>query len=243
MYEGLEQDQLTGALEALLFVTDEPASALTLAEMLEITPAEAVRGLEQLKARLESQNSGIQLAEVAGGWRLYTHPAYHDLLTKYVLSWDTRKMSQAALEVLAIVAYGQPLTRAQVAGIRGVNSDGVIATLVDRGYLREAGVADTPGNPVLYGTTTAFLERFGLASPADLPNLEDFAPDEKTAQLIRERLSATKALGSFSAEDAQGQAVEADGSAAALSTIDAPSPFDVVEKIDFDSLEFDTDSE
>jgi segregation and condensation protein B len=236
MYEGLDTEQLPSALEALLFVTNEPVNAMTLAEMLEVDTAEVVSALEKLRLQLEGSNRGIQLVEIAGGWRLYTHSQFDGLLEKYVLSWDTRKMSQAALEVLAIIAYGQPMTRAQVAGIRGVNSDGVIGTLIDRGLVREAGISDTPGNPVLYGTTTVFLEKFGLSSPKALPDLEEFAPDEKTAQLIRERLGATSAANESS--------VGVDGAGASELVSEATGDaLGVVDKIDFDSLTFDMDSE
>ena len=235
MFEGLQKEQLPAALEALLFVTNEPVNAITLAEMLECDTSDVVLGLEALRDRLKQDERGIQLIEVAGGWRLYTHPSFDALLQKYILSWDTRKMSQAALEVLSIIAYGQPMTRAQIAAIRGVNSDGVVSTLLDRGLIREAGTSDAPGNPVLYGTSAAFLEKFGLASPRDLPDLEGFAPDEKTAQLIRERLGATQAANELTDD-------EVAAGIAGLTGIDE-SPFATVEKIDFDSLTFDMDSE
>ena len=164
MFEGLTEDQLEGALEALLFVTDEPVGALTLAKMVEAEPKQVEVALESIAARFESEKRGIQLREIAGGWRLYTHPSFHDLVEKYVVSWDTRRMSQAALEVLAVVAYGQPITKAQVSAIRGVTSDTALNTLVERGYVREAGVAEAPGNPTLYATTRTFLEKFGLVS-------------------------------------------------------------------------------
>ena len=176
MFEGLQKDQLAGAIEAMLFVTDEPVGTIALADMLEVDPADVESALVGLRDKLEAENRGIQLREVAGGWRLYTHPAYHELIEKYVLSWDTRKLSQAAMETLAIVAYTQPTTRAQVASVRGVNSDSSINSLVEKGLVREAGTADTPGNPTLYATTRAFLEKFGLRSTADLPDLSEFAP-------------------------------------------------------------------
>lgn len=190
MFEGLQRDQLAGAIEAMLFVTDEPVGTIALADMLEVDPADVEEALVGLRDKLEAENRGIQLREVAGGWRLYTHPAYHELIEKYVLSWDTRKLSQAAMETLAIVAYTQPTTRAQVASVRGVNSDSSINSLVEKGLIREAGQADAPGNPTLYATTRGFLEKFGLRSVRDLPNLDEFAPDDATRQLIRERLSA-----------------------------------------------------
>ena len=174
----------------MLFVTDEPVGVIELADMLEADPKLVEQALVDLREKLEREQRGIQLREVAGGWRLYTHPAYHDLVEKYVLSWDTRKLSQAAMETLAIVAYLQPCTRAGVASVRGVNSDSSINSLVEKGLIREAGQADAPGNPTLYATTRGFLEKFGLRSVSDLPDLDDFAPDDATRQLIRERLSA-----------------------------------------------------
>lgn len=190
MFEGLDQAQLSGAIEAMLFVTDEPVGVIELADMLEADPKLVEQALVDLREKLEREQRGIQLREVAGGWRLYTHPAYHDLVEKYVLSWDTRKLSQAAMETLAIVAYLQPCTRAGVASVRGVNSDSSINSLVEKGLVREAGQADAPGNPTLYATTRGFLEKFGLRSVSDLPDLDEFAPDDATRQLIRERLSA-----------------------------------------------------
>lgn len=190
MFEGLDQAQLSGAIEAMLFVTDEPVGVIELADMLEADPKLVEQALVDLREKLEREQRGIQLREVAGGWRLYTHLAYHDLVEKYVLSWDTRKLSQAAMETLAIVAYLQPCTRAGVASVRGVNSDSSINSLVEKGLIREAGQADAPGNPTLYATTRGFLEKFGLRSVSDLPDLDEFAPDDATRQLIRERLSA-----------------------------------------------------
>ena len=190
MFEGLDQAQLSGAIEAMLFVTDEPVGVIELADMLEADPKLVEQVLVDLREKLEREQRGIQLREVAGGWRLYTHPAYHDLVEKYVLSWDTRKLSQAAMETLAIVAYLQPCTRAGIASVRGVNSDSSINSLVEKGLIREAGQADAPGSPTLYATTRGFLEKFGLRSVSDLPDLDEFAPDDATRQLIRERLSA-----------------------------------------------------
>lgn len=190
MFEGLDQTQLPGAIEAMLFVTDEPVGVIELADMVEADPKLVEQALVDLREKLEREQRGIQLCEVAGGWRLYTHPAYHSLVEKYVLSWDTRKLSQAAMETLAIVAYLQPCTRAGVASVRGVNSDSSINSLVEKGLIREAGQADAPGNPTLYATTRGFLEKFGLRSVRDLPDLDEFAPDDATRQLIRERLSA-----------------------------------------------------
>ena len=207
MFSGLQEDQLKGALEAMLFVTDEPVSVIDLSTMLEVDSAKVESSLVSLRDEFERENRGIQLREVAGGWRLFTHPAFHDLIERYVISWDTRKLSQAALETLAIVAYCQPITRAGVASVRGVSSDSSINSLVEKGLLREAGTADAPGNPMQYATTRVFLERFGLRSVDDLPDVVQFAPDEETRALIRERLSATSsALSSFARSDDAGEA-------------------------------------
>lgn len=185
----LEANSLKGALEALLLVSSDPVSAPALAGALVIAPGECASLLAELKVEYEEANRGFQLREVAGGWRLFTHPAYHDVVEAYVLSWDTQKLSQAALETLAVIAYHQPVTREVVKGIRGVNSDGVIASLVDKGLVRELGRDPERGQAIIYGTTNAFLEKFGLRSTRDLPDLEQFAPDEQSRQFIRERLS------------------------------------------------------
>ncbi len=185
----LEANSLKGALEALLLVSSDPVSAPALAGALDIAPGECASLLAELKVEYEEANRGFQLREVAGGWRLFTHPAYHDVVEAYVLSWDTQKLSQAALETLAVIAYHQPVTREVVKGIRGVNSDGVIASLVDKGLVRELGRDPERGQAIIYGTTNAFLEKFGLRSTRDLPDLEQFAPDEQSRQFIRERLS------------------------------------------------------
>ena len=187
--ERLEPDSLKGALEALLLVSSDPVSASALAAVLPATPGEVAGALAELKVEYEEANRGFQLREVAGGWRLFTHPAYHDQVEAYVLSWDTQKLSQAALETLAVIAYHQPVTREMVKGVRGVNSDGVISSLVDKGLVRELGRDAQHGQAILYGTTNAFLEKFGLRSTKDLPDLEQFAPDEQSRQFIRERLS------------------------------------------------------
>lgn len=185
----LEANSLKGALEALLLVSSDPVSAPALAGALDIASGECASLLAELKVEYEEANRGFQLREVAGGWRLFTHPAYHDVVEAYVLSWDTQKLSQAALETLAVIAYHQPVTRELVKGIRGVNSDGVIASLVDKGLVRELGRDPERGQAIIYGTTNAFLEKFGLRSTRDLPDLEQFAPDEQSRQFIRERLS------------------------------------------------------
>lgn len=187
--EALDSSSLKGALEAMLLVSSDPVSAPALASILSITPGECASLLAELQVEYQEKNRGIQLREVAGGWRLFTHPAFHEQVEALVLSWDTQRLSQAALETLAVIAYHQPVTREMVKGIRGVNSDGVISSLVDKGLVRELGRDPQHGQAIIYGTTSAFLEKFGLRSTKDLPNLEQFAPDEQSRQFIRERLS------------------------------------------------------
>ena len=187
----LDDASVKGATEAILLVSSDPLSAVDLAKILGIQPGEAAGVLAELSAEYADANRGFQLREVAGGWRLFTHPAYHDLVERYVLSWDTRKLSQAALETLAVIAYHQPVTREGVKAVRGVNSDSVISSLIEKGLVRELGRAPEHANAIVYGTTRAFLEQFGLRSLKDLPPLEDFAPDEESKRFIRERLSGS----------------------------------------------------
>ena len=187
--ERLEDGSLKGLLEALLLVSDDSVSATDLAKATGAAPGDVASALAELSAEYADANRGFQLREVAGGWRLFTHPAFHDQVADYVLSWDQRRLSQAALETLAVIAYHQPVSREGVRAIRGVNSDGVIASLREKGLVREVGHDAEHGQAVLFGTTRAFLERFGLRGIRDLPPLEDFAPDEQSKQFIRERLS------------------------------------------------------
>ena len=249
LLDGSDSAWLTGAIESMLFVTDEPVSVLTFADMLQTDPAIIQEALVCLQGELEQAERGIQLREVAGGWRLYTHPRYHELIERYVLSWDTRKLSQAALETLAVVAYCQPITRNGVASVRGVSSDSPINSLVEKGLLREAGTQDAPGNPVLYATTRTFLEKFGLRSVRDLPPLESFAPDEETRAFISERLNVvrpedeTYSLGG-DRDEQEDESPQPETMQEAMQTMlsDAlASGVGAVEKINFDELVFDED--
>lgn len=235
MFEGLEKKDLEGAIEAMLFVTDEPVPVSTLANMLECEEPEVKEALERIQLKNESENRGIQLRQVAGGWRLFTHPAYHDLIEKYVVSWDTRKLSAAAIETLSIIAYTQPSTRASVASIRGVSSDSAINSLMEKGLVKEVGHADSPGNPTLYGTTNTFLEKFGLSSIADLTDISEFAPDAETRALIAERLATTR-------QTTTAAPVTEEMIAEAMSDT-LGNTVGIVEKIDFDKLDFDFDNE
>lgn len=186
----LDDGSLEAVLESLLLVATDATPVKDFCAVLERSPAEVTQALEHLSASLRDANRGIQLREVAGGWRLFTHPAYHDQVARFVVSWDRRKLSQAALETLAVIAYHQPVSREGVRTVRGVNSDGVIASLKEKGLVREAGHDER--RSALFATTRSFLETFGLRSLADLPPLEDFAPDEESRRFIRERLSGNQ---------------------------------------------------
>lgn len=252
MFGNLEEKDLEGAVEALLFVSSDPVSTLTMADALEVEPAQVEAACVEIAARLSEDRAGVRLQEVAGAWQLRTAPEYHELLESYVLSWDTRRLSAAALEVLAIVAYTQPVTRQAVANVRGVNSDSSINSLLEKGLLREAGTSEAPGNPALYGTSKKFLEKFGLRSLRDLPDLAEFAPDDATRAFISERLSATRGQvapapaeepAATEVTDAAADATEAQPTLDALmgqAMKDAlAQQAGVVEKIDFDDLEFE----
>ena len=250
MFGNLDESQLESAIEALLFVTDEPVNVITLSEMLDIDAGSVQEALMRIEARKRGENAGVLLREVSGGWRLYTNPAFHELLEQYILSWDTRRLSQASLETLAIIAYGQPITRLGISSIRGVNSDSSVNSLIEKGLVRESGQADAPGYPMTYSTTRTFLEKFGLRDRDDLPPIEDFAPTDETARLLREGLSAHAHFGLK--EDGEEQqnpplyGAENEGAEdkmravmqAALSDAIAQSA-GVVEKIDFDQLDFE----
>ena len=167
----MSEHAATRTLEALFFVSDEPLTPSVLAQALDLD-RRAVEGLcDRLKSELEDRGSGLVLRNVAGGWRLYTHPDTAAVVEQFVLSSRQARLTKAALETLSIVAYKQPVTRHQISGIRGVNSDGVLRALTDRGLIEEAGREEAPGRPVLYATTPGFLERLGLPSLASLPSL------------------------------------------------------------------------
>jgi segregation and condensation protein B len=158
-------------LEAVLFVADEPVASASLAQVLDSDRATVEKLLEELASEYERIGSGLALRRVAGGWRLYTHPDTAAVVERFVLSSRHSRLTKAALETLAIVAYKQPVTRHQVSAIRGVNTEGVLKALAERGLLAEVGNEEGPGRPILYGTTPEFLERLGLDSVADLPSL------------------------------------------------------------------------
>ncbi|GAA0506176.1 hypothetical protein Ade02nite_90820 [Paractinoplanes deccanensis] len=175
---GLSDDaELAAALEAIMLVVDEPVAEMQLAQILE-QPTERVGAmLEDLSARYTAAGHGFDLRRVAGGWRLYTRPEYAAYVERFVLDGQSVRLTQAALETLAVVAYKQPVTRSRISAIRGVNCDGVMRTLVTRGLIEECGTESETGAH-LYRTTALFLEKLGLNSVDQLPPLAPFLPDD-----------------------------------------------------------------
>ncbi|HEX9123843.1 MAG TPA: SMC-Scp complex subunit ScpB [Actinomycetota bacterium] len=166
-----ERTEQLRALEALLFVSDEPVPSALLAQSLDLDRPGADRLCEELARSYGEREAGLVLRNVAGGWRITTHPDAAPVVERFVLASRHTRLTKAALETLAIVAYKQPVTRHQVSAIRGVNSDGVLRALVDRGLVDEVGREEGPGRPLLYGTSPEFLERLGLSSLSALPPL------------------------------------------------------------------------
>jgi segregation and condensation protein B len=164
------------ALEAILMVAEEPVDLQLLAELLELAPGRVEELCADLAAAYQADDRGFVLVRVAGGYRFQSHPDLAAYVERFVLHGQSARLSAAALETLAIVAYKQPVSRAQVAAIRGVNADAVMRTLQQRGYVEEVGRDPGPGQALLYGTTRLFLERLGLDSLAELPPLADFVP-------------------------------------------------------------------
>ena len=167
---------LRPALEAVLMVADQPLDHLTLASAVGYPPAEVAAALTVLADEYAGQDRGFDLRNVAGGWRYYTREEYAGVVERFVLDGQQARLTQAALETLAVVAYKQPVSRARVSAIRGVNVDGVMRTLVTRGLVEEAG-HDAETTATLYRTSSYFLERIGVTSLADLPELAPFLPE------------------------------------------------------------------
>ena len=175
--------ELNQILEAILFVAEEPVAIEELAQVVEEPTAVVREALEELSTDL-SENRGIVLRNVGGGWRLYTAIEALPYLEKYATTDRARRLSNAAMESLSVVAYKQPVSRGQVTEIRGVDSDHALKTLERRGLVREIGTAPGPGQAILYGTTELFLEKMGLATIADLPALADHVPPAEIVETL-----------------------------------------------------------
>ena len=178
--EGLDLDVIPGgaraAVEAVLMVVDEPVPTLQLASAL-VLPVDRVRSLlDELAAEYTEQRRGFELREVAGGWRVFSRPDVAPVVQRFVRDGQTARLTQAALETLAVVAYKQPVSRARVSAVRGVNVDGVMRTLTTRGLVEEAG-HDEESGAILYRTSSHFMERMGLTSLDELPPLAPYLPE------------------------------------------------------------------
>lgn len=193
------------AIEAMVLVASEPLPDDMLAQVVEL-PADEVSALCQaLAAEYEEQQRGFQLVYVAGGWRFQTHPDLYPYVERYALEGLPNRISSAALETLAIVAYKQPISRSQIAAIRGVSVDGVLRTLEQRGYVIEVDRDHGPGQAVLFGTTPFFLERLGLPSLDMLPALGDFVPSAEVLEALETTLRVEPDL--LADEPVSGEAV------------------------------------
>jgi segregation and condensation protein B len=173
--EAPQGPSLRAAIEAVLLVVDTPVAEVTLAQVCERPREEVLATLHELAAEYEVGDRGIALREVAGGWRFYTRPECAAVVERFVLDGQQARLTQAALETLAVVAYRQPVSRARVSAVRGVNVDGVMRTLVSRGLVEEGGTEAESG-AMLFRTTGYFLERLGLRSLEELPDLAPFLP-------------------------------------------------------------------
>jgi segregation and condensation protein B len=181
-------DELRQAIEAVVLVAIEPVTPGLMAELFE-EPADRVEAAaRQIALTYEEGGRGFVLAKIAGGYRFQTHPDQAIYVERFANRDVSHRLSTAALETLAIIAYRQPVSRSQISSLRGVNVDGVVRLLEQRGYIAPIGRAEGPGQPVLFGTTDLFLERLGLDSLADLPPIEDFLPGPDTVVELEDRL-------------------------------------------------------
>jgi len=176
------------AIEAIVLAATEPVHVTVLAQLLEL-PVERIEGIcDQLAGEYASDGRGFTIARVAGGYRFQTHPDAFPYVERFVLEGQTARLSGPALETLAIIAYKQPVSRAQLSAIRGVNVDATLKTLVARGYVEEVGHEPTLGNPALFGTSRAFLERLGIDTLDQLPALADFVPEASIVEALERGL-------------------------------------------------------
>jgi segregation and condensation protein B len=179
------------AIEAVLMVAESPVETSQLAQLLELPPARVAQICDDLAESYRSERRGFELVRIAGGYRYQSHPDMAAYIERFVLEGQFARLSGAALETLAIVAYKQPVSRAQIAAIRGVNSDGVLRTLCQRGYVGEVGRDPGPGLAALYGTTALLLERLGLDRVEELPPLADFVPGPEVMDALEQGLRSS----------------------------------------------------
>jgi len=172
---------LASAIEAIVMVVDEPVSTLLLAQVLQRPEDDVAAACAELATEYRDQGRGFQLREVAGGWRFYSNPEFDSVVQRFILDGQQARLTQASLETLAVVAYRQPVSRARISAVRGVNVDGVMRTLLARGLIEETGFDGETGAH-LYRTTTYFLERLGVTSLDELPKLAPYLPDLETLE-------------------------------------------------------------
>jgi segregation and condensation protein B len=198
--------EILRAIEAIVMVADAPVEPRLLAELLEVSPGRVEECCAELEAAYRAEDRGFALVRVAGGYRFQSHADLAPYVERYILEGQTARLSAAALETLAIVAYKQPVSRAQAAAIRGVNVDGVMRTLQARGFITEVGRDPGPGQAVLYGTTPLLLERLGLDSIEGLPPLAQFVPGPEIMESLEHSLRAEhRAHGAFGASSDSGE--------------------------------------
>jgi segregation and condensation protein B len=178
------------AIEAILMVAEDPVPTQLLAQLLELSVARVEEVCDELAAAYEADDRGFVLVRVAGGFRFQSHPDLAPYVERFVLADQSAHLSTAALETLAIIAYKQPVSRAQISAIRGVHADAVVRTLCQRGYVEEVGRDPGPGQATLYGTTALFLEKLGLESLRNLPQLSEFVPGPETVESLERGLGA-----------------------------------------------------
>ncbi|MEC9425569.1 MAG: SMC-Scp complex subunit ScpB [Actinomycetota bacterium] len=181
-------DEIQRAVEAILMVAIDPVPANLLAQLLEVSTRVVESECEALAAEFDAEGRGFVLSRVAGGYRFQSHPEQAPWVERFVLEGQSSRLTAAALETLAIVAYKQPVSRAQVSAIRGVDVDGVVRTLQQRGYIDEVSRDPGPGNAILFGTTQEFLERMGLDALNDLPPLGEFVPGPEVVEALERGL-------------------------------------------------------
>ena len=184
-------DDACRAIEAIIMVATEPVETAILAQLLELPAASIDQLCGELASNYRASRRGFELVRVAGGYRYQSHADQAPYVERFILVGQTARLSGAALETLAIIAYKQPISRAQVASIRGVDPDGVIRTLQARGYVDQVGRDDGPGQALLWGTTSTFLEKLGLDSLSQLPALVDFVPGADVVEALEHGLRVT----------------------------------------------------
>ena len=179
---------LASAIEAVLFVAEAPVPVAELAEVMESPIAEIESVLSELVETYATRDAGLVIREVGGGWRIYSHPDAYPYLERFSRAAASRKLSGAAIETLAVVAYRQPVSRSQVSEIRGVDSDSAMRTLERLGLIEEKERLKIPGNPAIYVTTQLFMEQAGLTDLGDLPPLADHIPPSEVVDSLEESL-------------------------------------------------------